>query len=97
MSGADPLNLAGIITPGETVPALPTNRILYRDGIPVAVKEGQGKERFLVYIPSDNEPELRAALLRRRVAPLVRAYAGRAPTSSSARPIIPAARTPNSP
>src|SRR5207253_601171 len=40
LSGADPLNLVGIITPGDAVTALATNRILYRDGIPVAVREG---------------------------------------------------------
>src|SRR3989475_7358055 len=36
VSGADPLNLVGIITPGDALPALATNRVLYRDGIPVA-------------------------------------------------------------
>jgi ATP-dependent Lhr-like helicase len=78
LSGADPLNFAGIITPGDTVPALATNRILYRDGIPVAVKEGEGKrERFLIAVTSDEEQQLRAALVRRRVAPLVRTYLGK--------------------
>src|SRR5439155_336168 len=48
LSGADPLNLVGIVTPGDAVPAFATNRILYRDGIPVAAKEGEGRgERFL--------------------------------------------------
>jgi ATP-dependent Lhr-like helicase len=41
VSGGDPLNLAGIITPGERVAALPSNRVLYRDGVPIAVKEGK--------------------------------------------------------
>jgi ATP-dependent Lhr-like helicase len=36
VSGADPLNLAGILTPGPKVAALTGNRVLYRDGIPVA-------------------------------------------------------------
>ena len=31
---ADPLNLAGIITPGPRIPALRTNRVTYRDGLP---------------------------------------------------------------
>ena len=31
---ADPLNLAGIITPGPRIPALRTNRVVYRDGLP---------------------------------------------------------------
>src|SRR5262249_34476508 len=32
VSGADPLNLIGIVTPGPAVPAIATNRILFRDG-----------------------------------------------------------------
>ena len=36
LSAADPLNLTGIITPGARVPALTNNRVLYRDGVPVA-------------------------------------------------------------
>jgi ATP-dependent helicase Lhr and Lhr-like helicase len=40
LSGADPLNLAGILTPGPKLPALAGNRVLYRDGIPIAILEG---------------------------------------------------------
>jgi ATP-dependent Lhr-like helicase len=36
ISAADPLNLAGIITPGPRVPAVAGNRLLLRDGVPVA-------------------------------------------------------------
>ena len=36
VSGADPLNLAGILTPGPKIPALASNRVLYRDGVPAA-------------------------------------------------------------
>jgi len=78
LSGADPLNLVGIITPGDAVPALATNRILYRDGIPVAVREGDGRgERFLLDVVPDEAQLLRAALVRGRVAPLVRTYLGK--------------------
>src|SRR5690606_19232872 len=35
VSGSDPLNLAGTLLPGEKVPALAGNRLLYRDGVPV--------------------------------------------------------------
>ncbi len=35
LSAADPLNLTGIVTPGDKVPALLRNRVLYRNGIPV--------------------------------------------------------------
>jgi len=78
LSGADPLNLAGIITPGDAVAALATNRILYRDGIPVAVREGAGSgERYLVDATPDEQERLKSALVRGRVAPLVRTYLGK--------------------
>ncbi|MGH7208183.1 MAG: Lhr family helicase, partial [Nitrospiraceae bacterium] len=35
ISGADPLNLVGVILPGPRVPAVPTNYVVFRDGIPV--------------------------------------------------------------
>lgn len=41
VNAADPLNLAGIITPGSRVPALHTNAIVFRDGVPVTVEEGR--------------------------------------------------------
>jgi len=34
LSACDPLNLAGILTPGARVPALPQNRVVYLDGVP---------------------------------------------------------------
>jgi len=36
VSACDPLNLAGVLTPGPRVPALPGNRLAYQDGAPVA-------------------------------------------------------------
>jgi ATP-dependent Lhr-like helicase len=39
LSAADPLNLQGILTPGPRVAALTTNRILFRDGLPIAALE----------------------------------------------------------
>jgi ATP-dependent Lhr-like helicase len=77
VSGADPLNLVGILTPGDPVPAVAANRILYRDGVPVAVKEGSGNdEKLLVEGTPEEREQLHTALVRRRVAPLVRAYLG---------------------
>ncbi len=46
LSGADPLNLAGILTPGPKLAALTGNRLLYRDGIPIALLAG-GEVQFL--------------------------------------------------
>ena len=39
VSACDPLNLVGIVTPGERVPAQPGNRVVFRDGVPVASLE----------------------------------------------------------
>jgi ATP-dependent Lhr-like helicase len=40
ISACDPLNLAGILTPGERVPAVPGNRLVFMDGVPVCSLEG---------------------------------------------------------
>jgi ATP-dependent Lhr-like helicase len=40
ISAADPLNLAGIVTAGERIRTAGRNRIVYRDGAPIAVVEG---------------------------------------------------------
>lgn len=39
ISAADPLNLTGIVTAGERLRTAGRNRIVYRDGIPIAVTE----------------------------------------------------------
>ena len=36
ISGVDPLNLCGTLLPGDKVPAVPGNRILFKEGLPVA-------------------------------------------------------------
>jgi len=41
LSAADPLNLQGILTPGTRIPAFTANRILFRDGLPVAALESR--------------------------------------------------------
>jgi ATP-dependent helicase Lhr and Lhr-like helicase len=37
LSAADPLNLVGILVPGDRVPAISGNSVTYRDGVPVAL------------------------------------------------------------
>ena len=69
LSAADPLNLTGIVTPGPRVPALAGNRVLFRDGVPVAIHAG-GQSDFLVAMEPALEWEARQALLRKRLAPL---------------------------
>ncbi len=87
LSGADPLNLVGIVTPGDVLAGVATNRILYRDGIPVAIKEGAGTgERYLVEVTPDERERFKSTLVRGRVAPLVRTYLGKsrpAPTAAT--------------
>jgi len=39
VSACDPLNVVGILTPGDRVPAILGNRVVYRDGVPVASLE----------------------------------------------------------
>jgi ATP-dependent Lhr-like helicase len=41
LSAADPLNLQGILTPGTRIPAFTVNRILFRDGLPIAALESR--------------------------------------------------------
>jgi ATP-dependent helicase Lhr and Lhr-like helicase len=40
-AACDPLNLAGILTPGPRIPAVLGNTIIYRDGIPVAAVDNR--------------------------------------------------------
>src|SRR6185436_8601641 len=47
VSAADPLNLLGVVHSEERLPALSGNRLLFRDGEPIAVWEGR-EARFLV-------------------------------------------------
>ena len=35
VSGVDPLNLVGVLTPGPRIPALRTQVVVYRDGAPL--------------------------------------------------------------
>jgi ATP-dependent Lhr-like helicase len=49
---ADPLNLTGIVTSGERVRAAVRNRIAYRDGVPLAVREGEFVRELSAMDPS---------------------------------------------
>jgi ATP-dependent Lhr-like helicase len=65
ISAADPLNLVGVITPGEKVPALSGNRVLFEQGVPVAV-QAAGEVRFLRDVPEQSQWEMRNLLIRRQ-------------------------------
>ncbi|MEX3960681.1 DEAD/DEAH box helicase [Paraburkholderia sp. EG286B] len=63
VSAADPLNLLGTLLPGEKVPALAGNRIVFRDGVPVATLIA-GRFGFLGEFDESTRAELRARLAK---------------------------------
>jgi len=83
LSAVDPLNLVGILTPEVRVAAVYRNRILYRDGLPIAALEAGQTRRLAASELSDDQ--LRTLLARRslRHPPQLhlRTPATRAPTA----------------
>jgi ATP-dependent Lhr-like helicase len=75
VSAADPLNLTGIITPGDRIRAVAGNRIVYRNGVPVAAMEGD-MLRMLGEVESSAAADVAAAAAGRRV-PVLSGYVGR--------------------
>ncbi|MEG4313891.1 DEAD/DEAH box helicase [Pseudomonas sp. FIP_A4] len=63
VSAVDPLNQLGTLLPGNKVPALPGNRLVYRDGVPLAVLLA-GKPQWLAELDVSEQEALRRALLR---------------------------------
>ncbi len=61
--GVDPLNLAGTLLPGAKVPALASNRLVYRDGLPVAA-EIAGKQQFWPELDQVSMEQVRNKLIR---------------------------------
>ena len=67
LGAADPLNLTGIVTLGERIPATASTRIAFRDGVPVATLTGARKFDSLESQTPEQEWAARNALLRRRM------------------------------
>lgn len=65
ISAVDPLNLAGILTPGDKVPRLAGNRLLFEGGVPIAVQSG-GDIRYLRELESGVQWEVKNLLIRRQ-------------------------------
>jgi ATP-dependent Lhr-like helicase len=72
VGAADPLNLTGIVTPGERIAAVTRSRILYRDGVPVLALEGGEVKQFG---PDTGAPtaDMVQALVRKQITPALRA------------------------
>ena len=67
VSACDPLNLAGVITPGPRVPAVSGNKVAFRDGVPVASLQ-TGDVVLHADLPEDERDEAYRALGARRVS-----------------------------
>ncbi|MCA1577839.1 MAG: DEAD/DEAH box helicase [Acidobacteria bacterium] len=73
VSAADPLNLVGIIMPGNRITAHTSNRILYHDGVPIAALES-GDTHFLIELSRATEWKAKSALVRKATRPELRSY-----------------------
>ncbi|MDE3736003.1 DEAD/DEAH box helicase [Pseudomonas resinovorans] len=67
LSACDPLNLVGTLLNGAKVPAVAGNRLLFRDGVPVATLVA-GKVHLLQDADPSTANEWRAALIRQPAA-----------------------------
>jgi ATP-dependent Lhr-like helicase len=76
ISASDPLNMHGLITPGKKLAAYLGNRILYRDGVPVAMLESD-EVKFLVEVSDQEKWQLQNILIRRDISPKLRPYLGK--------------------
>jgi ATP-dependent Lhr-like helicase len=70
VSGADPLNLVGILTPGPKLAALTGNRAMFRDGLPIATLAA-GKVQFLASLDPATQWDVQKRLLRSAATGLV--------------------------
>jgi ATP-dependent Lhr-like helicase len=76
ISAVDPLNLTGILTSGERIRAITSNRLAYRDGVALAAMEGD-YVRPLTEIDPGVAGGLASALAGRRLPPVTSGFVGR--------------------
>jgi ATP-dependent Lhr-like helicase len=73
VSGADPLNLVGVIAPGAKVPALLNNRVLYRDGVAIATLVA-GEIQWIENLGPAEARAAENALVKRQIGSPLLAY-----------------------
>jgi len=73
LTASDPLNLLNLIMPTQKLSRLVKNRVLYRDGIPIAVLDS-GVVNFLKEIPVEEQWQLQQTLIKQEFPPQLRAY-----------------------
>jgi ATP-dependent Lhr-like helicase len=82
LSAADPLNLQGILAPGPRIAALTPNRILFRDGLPIAALEAGEIRKLAAASPSRgglsddsaSDSQMETALKVGKLRPSLRPY-----------------------
>lgn len=73
LSAADPLNLVGVLTPGARIAAIGANRLLLRDGVPIAALES-GKVITLNGESETSGQEIEHSLKVGKLPPALRRY-----------------------
>ena len=76
IAATDPLNLINLSLPKRKLPRLGKNRVLYRNGIAVAVLES-GDVHFLTEVDPDRRWLLQQMLLKRKFPTRLRSYLGK--------------------
>ncbi len=76
LNATDPLNLLGSLLPDKRVPHLSGNRILFEDGLPIAVLE-KDEVKLLRNHDSTTQWELQKLLQKKSFPPRLRAYIGK--------------------
>ncbi len=75
LSAADPINLLSVLLPEVKLTRTIRNRVLYKDGLPIAVLDG-GTVRFLREVPENVRWQMQQLLQRREIPPQLRRYLG---------------------
>ena len=75
LAASDPLNLINLILPRRKLAKLLNNRVLFEDGIPIAVVES-GEVKFLREVAPERQWALQQALVQKNFPPRLRSYLG---------------------
>ena len=67
VGACDPANLAGAVLAGRRIPRVPGTRVLYRDGIAVAVHNGNGLEWLVPEAAAEADAPIAHGLLKTAV------------------------------
>ena len=76
ISGVYPLNLTGIVTPVKRISNSIRNRITYKDGIPVVIKEGDDIH-YLEKLGKEDQWRMQNEIIKQRNLGILKAYLGK--------------------